>query len=151
ALVLLLLALAGGTTAAALWFRRVAGESRHERNRAVQAEAQTKEALGRAERLAEVDRLRLYAQRINLAQRAWEHGDLTATLHMLHSPRPSPARADIRGSEWYPLRHLCRGGRQPSRHEGPGRAAACSPDGRTLATAGNDGQIRLWDLTGGQN
>jgi WD40 repeat protein len=142
ALAVLLLTLTVGTTVAAFWFRRVA-------DRAIHAEAQTSEALGRAEQLADLDRLRLYAQRINLAQRAWERGDLTGTREMLESLRPGPGQPDIRGFEWYHLRHLCRGGRLTFHHDGPVRAAVCSPDGRTLATAGNDGQIRLWDLTGG--
>ena len=38
------------------------------------------------------------------------------------------------------VRHVLEG------HNGGARALAFAPDGRTLATAGNDGMIRLWSL-----
>jgi WD40 repeat protein len=59
---------------------------------------------------------------------------------------PLPEAAD----EPLPPGAVARLGAAPLRHRGPARAVAFAPDGKTLATSGDDALIRLWDLRTGR-
>jgi WD40 repeat protein len=164
-----LVVVAVASTVAAARFRRLADE-------AEQARANEQDERHRAEGLAEHNRLRLYASSMNLAQEAWERGDVGRVLELLENFRPQAGAKDLRGFEWYYLWRLChderftlRGDQGPVRGEffapnraipqyaemgfgnrSPVRAAVYTPDGRTLATASADGAVRLWDPATGR-
>jgi WD40 repeat protein/serine/threonine protein kinase len=110
-------------------------------------ERQRREAVKRADDLErETQRARRAAYALQLAQVAilCERNPRSAAEHLMDETRCPP---DLRDFTWHYLRRLCqRDDRTYPEHEGdPLRAVAYSPTGTFVATAGDRGQIRVWD------
>jgi WD40 repeat protein/serine/threonine protein kinase len=103
-----------------------------------QANADLKHALERERRNA-------YYQRIALADREWSANNL-ARMEQLLGDCPE----DLRGWEWHYLKGLRRKPLPPLRHEATLLGAVFSPDGDRIASASQDGFIKLWDAWTGK-
>ncbi|MEK7781194.1 MAG: protein kinase [Verrucomicrobiota bacterium] len=140
---LLLLVVAIGSPIAALRInqaRRYADESRAN-------EAQLRL---HAEQLTEQSRQRLYAARISVTAKALEDGDVVRARQLLNGLRPQPGEEDLRGFEWNYLWKRCHlEDLIFTGHTGRVLTVAYAPDGKTIASAGDDKVIRLWNPTNG--
>ena len=95
-------------------------------------------------------RRHLYAAHMNEALDAWDHGETPRVMELLEAHWPQPGAEDLRGFEWFHLWHLCHRERLTlSGHLGTVHTIAFSPDGKLMATGGQEGTVRLWDATTG--
>jgi WD40 repeat protein len=96
----------------------------------------------------------LYASDMNLAQNAWEAGDIRRVRELLQRHRPHPGESDLRRFEWHYLNRLCH---QELLTLKVGISmtpnVAFSPDGKRLAsvdTSGKNPVVRVWDAQTGR-
>jgi WD40 repeat protein len=114
------------------------------------AAARNSENLLRQEK--EVSDRRYYASEIRLASLDWVSGEMAAVRQRLRALEPRRAgELDQRGFEWYYLQRLCQLPLRTLRgHKGGVLAVAYSPDGRHIASADENGRLKIWNGATGQ-
>ena len=101
----------------------------------------------RAETQARLAMEHVYASDMAAAQQAWLEGNLTGMAALLKQFEPTADRADLRGAEWHYLRTLIDGASHVLiGHAGRLGAVTFSHDGHLLASGGQDGIVRVWNI-----
>jgi WD40 repeat protein/serine/threonine protein kinase len=94
---------------------------------------------------------RLYDAEMLLAFQEWKEGQIQSVQERLRRWLPGGGGVDRRGFEWYYLQRLCQLElRTLCGHSGVVWSIAFCPDGRLLASGGEDGEVKLWEVGTGE-
>jgi len=157
AVALLLVVLTAGSLVAAAYFQNQEQRQRELFSKADIARQEAEAARGREvdlRQLAENQGLELrrsfYLGEMNLSTQV---ADSPGGLHLVNTmlAKWQHDKADFRGWEWYYLKGLCQGGLLTLRgHASEVYSLAWSPDNKRLASAGQDGTIKVWEAITGK-
>lgn len=155
----LALALLAGTAVSTVFAVRANWEATQSASHAARAE---KEA-DRATKQERLTRRYLYSAHMNLANAAWDKGNVIRVLELLDQHRPANGQEDLRSFEWRYLWNQCHRQRKKivlsSRREvvsslkisDNGRWIAVGPTDQNVHHAGGENstfrEVRLWDVT----
>ncbi len=119
--------------------------------RATQAEQTASQERDRAEAETKRSRRNLYDAHMRLAQSAWEEARVKRVLELLELYRPAGGEEDLRGFEWHYLHKLTDSALLTFKgHKALVWCVVFSPDGTRLATASEDGTVKVWDTANGR-
>lgn len=105
-------------------------------------------ALNQSEERAKQIQDLLYLADMQVAYEAWNNGQVVEAARILDRYLPEAGKVDRRGYEWFALHTLVRQV-EPTvigMHQGAANQLAVYPDGRRVASVGDDRVLRVWDL-----
>ncbi|MFP6751145.1 MAG: serine/threonine-protein kinase, partial [Pirellulaceae bacterium] len=126
--------------------RRLRNDAQMERNTAAKEARKAREESQRARQSEQLAHRQLYNTDMLLVQRDWEANNIghLLTLLALHEGDNS-----LKGFEWYYWMRLCHSDLLTLRgHAGRVNSVATSPDGKWIASAGNDQEVNIWHSNG---
>jgi serine/threonine protein kinase len=139
------------TTSLGVWALSAEREANRQRLASDEAKGEALEAKGAADRQRDAARLTAYAAGMNLAQRAWDEGNVVRARELLDEVPKEAGGRDLRGFEWHYLSRLCHSEALTLEgHAGPVYSVAFSPDGRRLASGSDDQALKIWDSATGK-
>lgn len=109
-------------------------------------------ARAEAETQRQVTRQNLYFAQMGLAQQTWRgHRGVYRTQLLLDNWLPEDGQADLRKWEWFYVQSLCKRELQAfAGHSDKIHCVAYAPQGDRLASASQDGSVRIWDSSSGK-
>jgi eukaryotic-like serine/threonine-protein kinase len=120
-----------------------ATEAEMERNRAIDAQHAS-------EQQRDLARRSQYFAQMNVAQQAWDSGNVAQCLDILSHLVPREGESDLRGFEYHRLRKLCNQNVMTLKgHTKAVMAISQSADSRVLLSGGVDGRLLLWNPQSG--
>ncbi|MHC4178494.1 MAG: WD40 domain-containing protein [Planctomycetota bacterium] len=123
----------------------------HQKKLALQQERLAQQQKEEAVRQRNTAQRNLYLASMRLAPHDWNAGQIRRLRVTLDAQVPSPGWPEFRGWEWYYYLGLCHTDLLTIRgHRSQVPSLSFSPDGRLLASAGQDCALRLWDVATGQ-
>src|SRR5262249_53573493 len=107
------------------------------------------------QRLERAERSRLYTQDVRLASHLVQRSRLNEASELLARHFPEPGEADLRTFPWFHLWRVCqyRPAALPGHRDSAARVVyhvELSPQGDLMASCGEDGTVRLWELEAGR-
>ncbi len=130
--------------------RQASVEADLQRRQAIQGWGTADQQRQRAEQEERSNRRLLYAAQMDLSMRAWESASIGRMEELLEASIPKPGEEDLRGFEWHLLWRLSHSYLKVLRHGSAVASLSLSPDGKILASAGDDHTVKLWSVPGGQ-
>jgi len=126
-------------------------QTMHSVREARMAQRHTRAALEILQQEKEATNRHLFVANLNLAQRAYEEGNIQRALELLNICRQSTADANYTRFEWRYVWKLCHGELHTfCGHTEPLYSVALSPDGRWVATGSADYRVKVWDAATGR-
>ena len=92
----------------------------------------------------------LYLTQMQQAARQWEQGVYAEVRALLARWQPAAGAEDLRGFEWFYLWRETHRERLELRHADGVNTVAYAPNGKLIATAGQDRQVKVWETQTGR-